>query len=61
MARGEFPCIGATTHDEFRKFISSDPALERRFTAGGGERAVRARDRGDPQRGDLAATRSTTG
>src|SRR5512140_472523 len=32
MARGEFPCIGATTHDEFRKFISQDPALERRFT-----------------------------
>jgi len=32
MSRGEFPCIGATTHDEFRKFISSDPALERRFT-----------------------------
>ncbi|MFP2912938.1 AAA family ATPase, partial [Pyxidicoccus sp. 3LFB2] len=33
MARGEFPCIGATTHDEYRKFISADPALERRFTA----------------------------
>jgi ATP-dependent Clp protease ATP-binding subunit ClpC len=32
MARGEFPCIGATTHDEFRKFITEDPALERRFT-----------------------------
>jgi ATP-dependent Clp protease ATP-binding subunit ClpC len=32
MARGDFPCIGATTHDEFRKFISQDPALERRFT-----------------------------
>ncbi len=33
LARGEFPCIGATTHDEFRKHIQSDPALERRFTA----------------------------
>jgi ATP-dependent Clp protease ATP-binding subunit ClpC len=32
MARGEFPCIGATTHEEYRKFISQDPALERRFT-----------------------------
>jgi ATP-dependent Clp protease ATP-binding subunit ClpC len=32
LARGEFPCIGATTHDEWRKFISTDPALERRFT-----------------------------
>jgi ATP-dependent Clp protease ATP-binding subunit ClpC len=32
MARGEFPCVGATTHDEFRRFITSDAALERRFT-----------------------------
>jgi ATP-dependent Clp protease ATP-binding subunit ClpC len=32
LARGEFPCIGATTHDEYRKFIEGDPALERRFT-----------------------------
>ncbi len=32
MARGEFPCIGATTHDEYRKHIVTDPALERRFT-----------------------------
>jgi ATP-dependent Clp protease ATP-binding subunit ClpC len=32
MSRGEFPCIGATTHDEYRKHIATDPALERRFT-----------------------------
>jgi ATP-dependent Clp protease ATP-binding subunit ClpC len=32
LARGDFPCIGATTHDEYRKFIEQDPALERRFT-----------------------------
>ena len=32
LARGEFPCIGATTHDEYRKHIERDPALERRFT-----------------------------
>jgi ATP-dependent Clp protease ATP-binding subunit ClpC len=31
LARGEFPCIGATTTDEFRKSIEADPALERRF------------------------------
>ncbi len=31
LARGEFPCVGATTHDEYRKFIESDAALERRF------------------------------
>ena len=32
LGRGEFPCIGATTHDEYRKHIERDPALERRFT-----------------------------
>ena len=32
LARGEFPCIGATTHDEYRQHVQRDPALERRFT-----------------------------
>merc|ERR1712048_278371 len=31
LARGEMQCIGATTIDEFRRYIESDPALERRF------------------------------
>jgi ATP-dependent Clp protease ATP-binding subunit ClpC len=31
LARGEIQCIGATTLDEFRKFIEKDGALERRF------------------------------
>ncbi|HEY9703254.1 MAG TPA: AAA family ATPase, partial [Allocoleopsis sp.] len=31
LARGELRCIGATTIDEYRKFIEKDPALERRF------------------------------
>ncbi|MDQ7823041.1 MAG: AAA family ATPase [Candidatus Eremiobacteraeota bacterium] len=31
LARGEFPVIGATTIDEYRKYIETDPALERRF------------------------------
>jgi ATP-dependent Clp protease ATP-binding subunit ClpC len=31
LARGEVRCIGATTIDEYRKRIESDPALERRF------------------------------
>jgi ATP-dependent Clp protease ATP-binding subunit ClpC len=31
LARGEIRCIGATTHAEYRKYIESDPALERRF------------------------------
>lgn len=31
LARGELRCIGATTLDEYRKFIEKDKALERRF------------------------------
>ena len=32
LARGEFPCIGATTMAEYRQHIEKDPALARRFT-----------------------------
>ena len=32
LARGELHTIGATTIDEYRKYIEKDPALERRFT-----------------------------
>jgi len=32
LARGEFPCVGATTHDEYQRHLSKDPALERRFS-----------------------------
>jgi len=31
LARGELQCIGATTFDEYRKYIETDSALERRF------------------------------
>ncbi|MBE6071684.1 MAG: ATP-dependent Clp protease ATP-binding subunit [Clostridium butyricum] len=31
LARGEIQCIGATTIDEYRKYIEKDSALERRF------------------------------
>ncbi|MFH1530815.1 MAG: ATP-dependent Clp protease ATP-binding subunit [Pseudomonadota bacterium] len=31
LSRGRFPCIGATTLKEYKKYIESDPALERRF------------------------------
>jgi ATP-dependent Clp protease ATP-binding subunit ClpC len=31
LARGELRCIGATTIEEYRRFIEKDPALERRF------------------------------
>jgi len=33
LARGELQCIGATTMDEFRKYVEKDRALERRFQA----------------------------
>ena len=31
LSRGEIQCIGATTYDEYRKYIEKDSALERRF------------------------------
>lgn len=31
LARGELHCVGATTEDEFQKYVLKDPALERRF------------------------------
>ncbi len=31
LARGDLQCIGATTFDEYRKYVESDAALERRF------------------------------
>ena len=31
LSRGEFQCIGATTNEEYRKYLQKDAALERRF------------------------------
>ncbi len=31
LSRGEIQCIGATTVDDYRKYVERDPALERRF------------------------------
>lgn len=31
LARGDIQCIGATTYDDYRKYIEKDPALARRF------------------------------
>ena len=33
LARGAFQIIGATTAEEFRKYLAKDPAFERRFQA----------------------------
>ncbi|HEY6722409.1 MAG TPA: ATP-dependent Clp protease ATP-binding subunit [Polyangiaceae bacterium] len=32
LARGELPCIGATTFEEFQRLVDKDPALARRFS-----------------------------
>ena len=31
LARGDLHCVGATTLDEYRKYVEKDAALERRF------------------------------
>jgi ATP-dependent Clp protease ATP-binding subunit ClpC len=46
LARGEITCIGATTHEEYRRAIAQDPALARRF---------RPIDIGEPTRDDALA------
>ncbi len=33
LSKGELPCIGATTLEEYKRFVDVDPALARRFTA----------------------------
>lgn len=32
LSRGELRCIGATTEEEYRKYVSKDKAFERRFS-----------------------------
>ena len=50
LARGELHCVGATTLDEYRKYVEKDAALERRFQKVLVERALgRGHDR-DPAR-----------
>ena len=50
LARGEVQCIGATTLDEYRKYIEKDGALERRFQTIIVEPPSRAGGAGDPPR-----------
>lgn len=47
LARGELQCIGATTQDEFRKYIEKDAALERRF------QSVKVREPNDDEAVDI--------
>ena len=50
LARGELRTIGATTLDEYRKYIEKDAALERRFQPVHGGRAERGGHDRDPAR-----------
>ena len=47
LARGELQLIGATTQEEYRKYIEKDPALERRFQPVHGRGTVRGGDHSD--------------
>ncbi len=49
LARGEIQCIGATTLDEYRKYIEKDGALERRFQTIIVEPPSKSGGAGDPQ------------
>ena len=49
LARGEIQCIGATTLDEYRKYIEKDAALERRFQSVSRRASVARADHRDPQ------------
>ena len=51
LARGELQCIGATTQDDYRKYVERDSALERRFQPVQVARAFRGRNPADPHRG----------
>ena len=49
LARGELQTVGATTLDEYRKYLERDSALERRFQQDHGRPAVDRGDGPDPQ------------
>ena len=49
LSRGEIQCIGATTLDEYRKYIEKDSALDRRFQVVIVEPSTQGRNGRDPQ------------
>ena len=61
LARGELHCVGATTLDEYRKYIEKDAALERRFQPVTGRRAVGGGHHLDPARAQGALRRPPQG
>jgi ATP-dependent Clp protease ATP-binding subunit ClpB len=52
LARGTLRCVGATTLNEYRKYIEKDAALERRFPAGAGARTQCGGHRFHPARAE---------
>ncbi len=60
LSRGEMQCIGATTLDEYRKYIEKDAALERRFQSVMVDPPSKDRGGRDPERSPATATRATT-
>ena len=59
LSRGEIQCIGATTLDEYRKYIEKDGALERRFQTIMVNRPTR-RTRSPSSRASATSTKPTT-
>ena len=60
LARGELHTVGATTLDEYRKYIEKDAALERRFQTGAWSASRRSRTRSASCAACASATRSIT-
>ena len=60
LARGEIQCIGATTLDEYRKYIEKDSALARRFQEVMVEPTTQGRRRSKSSKACAIGTRSTT-
>ena len=60
LSRGEIQCIGATTLDEYRKYIEKDGALERRFQTVNVDPPTPGRGGRDPEGSARQATRPTT-
>ena len=60
LSRGEMQCIGATTLNEYRKYIEKDAALERRFQTIKVEAPSVGRSHPDPARASAPNTKNTT-
>ena len=60
LARGEIQCIGATTLDEYRKYIEKDSALARRFQEVHGRADRRRKTRSRSSRACAIGTKSIT-